>query len=408
VSGTKKTPLYERIRQILESARVTAARSVNTAQVVANWLIGREIVEEEQRGSNRAEYGQQLILQLSEQLKRDFGSGYSAQSLFYMRQFYQSYASLVPASKILHAVRGKSIESSAKEKLHALRGKSDIADIPDALPWKLTVPAVHSVLERCYAPRGESWQPGQIHPNLSWTHYRTLLRVDKTGARAFYEIEAVRNNWSARELERQINSLLYERLALSKDKKGVMRLALKGQMIQRPADVFKDPVVMEFLGLPESPKLVESNLEQALINNLQVFLLELGKGFAFVSRQERITLDGDHFYIDLVFYHTILKCFVLIDLKVGKLTHQDLGQLQLYVNYYDHERRTKGDNPALGLILCTDKNDAVVRYTLGPDQQKKIFASRYKLYLPTEAELQAEIRRELRLLNMSPKSGRNT
>jgi predicted nuclease of restriction endonuclease-like (RecB) superfamily len=197
-------------------------------------------------------------------------------------------------------------------------------------------------------------------------------------------------------------------LALSKNKKGLMRLATKGQVIQRPGDVFKDPVVMEFLGLPASPKLVESHLEETLINNLQAFLLELGKGFAFMSRQERITLDGDHFYIDLVFYHTILKCFVLIDLKVGKLTHQDLGQLQLYVNYYDRERRTKGDNPALGLILCTDKNDAVVRYTLGPDQQKKIFASRYKLYLPTEAELQAELRRELRLLNMSPKSGRNT
>ena len=234
--------------------------------------------------------------------------------------------------------------------------------------------------------------------NLSWTHYRTFLRVDKAEARAFYEIEAIHNNWSARELERQINSLLYERLALSKDKKSLMRLATKGQVIQRPTDVFKDPVVMEFLGLPVSPRLVESDLEQALINNLQAFLLELGKGFAFVSRQERITLEGDHFYIDLVFYHTILKCFVLIDLKVGKLTHQDLGQLQLYVNYYNRERRTKGDNPTLGLILCTDKNDAVVRYTLGPEQQKKIFASRYKLHLPTVAELQAELLRELRLL----------
>ena len=167
---------------------------------------------------------------------------------------------------------------------------------------------------------------------------------------------------------------------------------------------------MEFLGLPASPKLVESDLEQALINNLQAFLLELGKGFAFVSRQERITLDGDHFYIDLVFYHMILKCFVLIELKVGKLTHQDLGQLQLYVNYYDRERRTEGDNPTLGLILCTDKNDAVVRYTLGPDQEKKIFASRYKLYLPTEAELQAEMRRELReiRLNFFPEKPMNS
>jgi len=246
--------------------------------------------------------------------------------------------------------------------------------------------------------RSESWAPGQLHPNLSWTHYRTLLRVDKPVARAFYEIEALKNNWSARELERQINSLLYERLAKSKDKAGLLKLATKGQEIQRPADVFKDPVVIEFLGLPESPKLVESHLEEALINNLQAFLLELGKGFAFVSRQERITLDGDHFYVDLVFYHTVLKCYVLIDLKVGKLTHGDLGQLQLYVNYYDQERRTRGDNPTLGLILCTDKNDAVVRYTLGPHQEKKIFASRYKLHLPTEAELKAEIRRELEVL----------
>jgi predicted nuclease of restriction endonuclease-like (RecB) superfamily len=255
--------------------------------------------------------------------------------------------------------------------------------------------------EVLYAPRGESWQPGILHPNLSWTHYRTLLRVDKPQARAFYEIEAIKHNWSARELERQINSLLYERLALSKDKKGLLRLATKGHEIAAPVDVFKDPVVIEFLGLPESPRLVETKLEEALINNLQSFLLELGKGFAFVARQERITLDGDHFYVDLVFYHTALKCYVLIDLKVGKLTHQDLGQLQLYANYFDRERRTPGDNPTLGLILCTDKNDAVVRYTLGPGQERKIFASRYKLHLPSEAELKAEIRRELRQLRQS-------
>ena len=225
--------------------------------------------------------------------------------------------------------------------------------------------------------------------------------MDKVEARAFYEIEALKNNWSARELERQINSLLFERLALSKDKRGLMRLATKGQEIQQPIDVFKDPMVIEFLGLPELPRLVESELEQALIGNLQSFLLELGKGFAFVSRQERLTLDGDHFYIDLVFYHTILKCYVLIDLKVGKLSHTDLGQLQLYVNYYDQERRTEGDNLTLGLILCTDKNDAVVRYTLGPEQGHKIFASRYKLHLPTEAELKAEIRREMKKLRSS-------
>jgi predicted nuclease of restriction endonuclease-like (RecB) superfamily len=397
----KNKDVYLRIRQILESARLTAARSVNTAQVMANWLVGREIVEEEQKGERRANYGEQLIAELSENLTRDYGSGYSIQSLKYIRQFYLTYSRLVGNTEIGHALRGQSTgrEFEATEKVHALRGKSSVVGIPDALPRKSTAPSVSPGLEIGHALRGQSWQPGRLHPNLSWTHYRTLLRVDKEEARSFYEIEAIRNNWSARELERQINSLLYERLALSKDKKGLMKLATKGQEIQRPIDAFKDPVIMEFLDLPTSPKLVESDLEQALINNLQTFLLELGKGFAFVSRQERITLDGDHFYIDLVFYHTILKCFVLIDLKVGKLTHQDLGQIQLYVNYFDRERRTEGDNPTLGLILCTDKNDAVVRYTLGPNQEKKIFASRYKLYLPTEAELRAELRRELRQLS---------
>ncbi len=246
-----------------------------------------------------------------------------------------------------------------------------------------------------------------LNTSLSWTHYRTLLRVDSAKARAFYEIEAINNNWAARELGRQINSLLFERLAGSRDKQGVMKLTKKGQSISTAIDVFKDPVVIEFLGLPESPRLAESDLEQSLISNLQSFLLELGKGFAFVSRQERITLDGDHFYIDLVFYHTILKCYVLIDLKVGKLTHGDLGQIQLYVNYFDQERRADNDNPTLGLILCTDKNDAVVRYTLGPEQSRKIFASRYKLYLPTEKELKTELRRELKELSAPANQEKN-
>jgi predicted nuclease of restriction endonuclease-like (RecB) superfamily len=401
----KKTPLYDRIREILESARTRVARSVNTTQVVANWLVGREIVEEEQEGKRRAGYGEQLIGELSEKLTQNYGVGYSIQNLNYIRQFYLIYPHLLSGTEISHAVRGQFGDSDPTtiEKIHALRGELNGSDIFNGM----LRPAVLEIFQIGHALRSESWQPGRIHPNLSWTHYRTLLRVDKTEARGFYEIEAFRNNWSARELERQINSLLYERLTLSKDKKGLLRLAAKGQEVQSPDDVFKDPVVMEFLGLPVSPKLVESDLEQALINNLQAFLLELGKGFAFVSRQERITLDGDHFYIDLVFYHMILKCFVLIELKVGKLTHQDLGQLQLYVNYYDYERRSEGDNPTLGLILCTDKNDAVVRYTLGPDQEKKIFASRYKLYLPTEAELQAEMRRELREIGQPPSPRRD-
>src|SRR3990167_6114698 len=317
----RRPQLYQRIRQILESARTNVARSVNTTQVVAYWLIGREIVEEEQKGQKRAGYGETLLQDLAQRLKSDFGAGYSVHNLKFIRQFYLEYPALMNAGQIGYAVRSQS----------AIK----------------LLPTGNQIR---HAVRSESWKPGRLHPNLSWTHYRTLLRVGKVEARAFYEIEALKNNWAARELERQINSLLYERLTLSKDKKGLMRLATKGHKVQQPADVFKDPVVIEFLGLPESPRLVETDLEQALIDNLQAFLLELGKGFAFVARQERLTLDGDHFYIDLVFYHTVLKCYVIIDLKTGKLTHQDLGQLQLYVNYYDHERRTKGDNPSLGLI----------------------------------------------------------
>lgn len=365
---------YSRICDILTAARTGIARTVNTAQVLSNWLIGREIIEAEQQGKNRADYGENLLKNLAQQLKQDFGSGYSYSNLKYIRQFYLVFPELLSAGEIGHAVRDQSL-SDLK-----LAGLSN----PDP-----------------------SWQPGQLHPNLSWTHYRTLMRVEQPDTRAFYEIEALKNNWSARELERQINSLLFERLAKSLDKQGLMQLATQGQIIQQPTDVFKDPVVIEFLGLPESSRLTESDLETALINNLQTFLLELGKGFAFVDRQERITLDGDHFYIDLVFYHTILKCYILIDLKVGKLTHGDLGQLQLYVNYYDQERCAEDDNPTLGLILCSDKNDAVVKYTLSPEQHHKIFASRYKLHLPTEAELQAELRREISQLEFERTSRRD-
>jgi len=230
-----------------------------------------------------------------------------------------------------------------------------------------------------------------ISTELSWRHYQALIRIESPEARSFYEIEAVKSAWSARELERQVASLLFERLARSSDKQRVMKLAAEGQLVEKPSDAFKDPVVMEFLGLPETPALTESSLESALLSNLQSFLLELGSGFAFVARQQRITLDGDHFYIDLVFYHSVLKCFVLLDLKVGKLTHGDLGQLQLYVNFYDLERRAPDDNPTLGLILCSDKNDAVVKYTLGPNQEEKIFASRYKLHLPSEENLRAQL-----------------
>jgi predicted nuclease of restriction endonuclease-like (RecB) superfamily len=362
--------LLRRVRGILEAARASVARTVNTTQVAANWLIGREIVEEEQRGQRRAGYGAKLLAELSARLNAEFGRGYSVDNLEAFRQFYLDYPQLIS-------------ETASRKS----------TEIPE-----LSTQPISATTSRKSIPEPD-WLPGVLHPSLSWSHYRQLLRVTRTEARAFYEIEAIRNAWSVRELQRQAASLLYDRLAKSKDKKGLMRLAMHGQEVAQPLDALKDPMVIEFLGLPESPRLVESALEQALIDNLQTFLLELGKGFAFVSRQERITIDGDHFYIDLVFYHAVLKCYVLIDLKVGKLTHADLGQIQFYVNYYDRERRTEGDNPTLGVILCPDKNDAVVKYTLGEQQERNIFASRYQLHLPTEQELELELRREIRQLS---------
>ena len=327
------TTLYAQVREILEAARSTVARTVNSEMVRAYWLIGH----------------------LSAQLQTEFGRGFAVANLKYMRLFYQTYPHLLE-SEIRHAVR-------------------DESGIVGSLP---TI--------------------GSLNPALSWTHYRLLTKVESSYARAFYEVETARNGWSSRELERQVASLLFERLAASRDKAGLLALATHGQEVARPIDAIKDPLILEFLGLPESARLVESDLEAALIANLQTFLLELGRGFAFLARQQRLTLDGDHFYVDLVFYHTLLKCYVLIDLKVGKLTHGDLGQMQLYVNYFDRERRIVGgggDGPTIGLILCTDKNDTVVRYTLG-EEDRQIFASRYRLYLPSEEELAAEIARELR------------
>jgi predicted nuclease of restriction endonuclease-like (RecB) superfamily len=362
------TRLYRRIRGILESARSHAVRSVNSAQVVSNWLVGREIVEEEQRGADRAAYGSKLLDQLSRRLTRKFGRGYSRDNLEAFRLFYLGYPGLI-SETVSRKFPARSISETVSRKSSAPLDRSVMTDLDP------------------------EWTTGRLHPNLAWSIYRHLLKVGRKEARAFYEIEAIKNSWSARELERQVSSLLFERLMRSRDKRGLMRLATKGQEVVRPTDVFKDPVVMEFLDLPQSEKLVEADVEQALISNLQAFLLELGKGFAFVSRQERISIDSDHFYIDLVFYHTVLKCYVLIDLKVGKLNHADLGQLQLYVNYFDRARRTRGDKPTVGLVLCTDKNDAVVQYTLGPNQHRRIFARQYKLHLPDPIELQARVQR---------------
>lgn len=241
-----------------------------------------------------------------------------------------------------------------------------------------------------------------LSADMSWSHYLILSRIENERSRMFYLKEAIGCNWSVRELERQISSLLYERLSLSNNKNKVLKMAEKGQVITKPSDIVKDPYVLEFLGLKPSPDLYERNIESALIEHLKEFLLELGKGFTFVSRQHRITLDGDHFYIDLVFYNRLTKCFVLVDLKVGRITHQDIGQMQMYVNYYKRTQTKKGENDPIGIILCSDKNEAVVKFTLA-DKQKQIFASKYKLYLPTEKELKKELIKERKMIEQYKK-----
>lgn len=319
---------YNNIKEILENARLNIIKTVNSAMVHTYWEIGRIIVEEEQNGKERAEYGTELINGLSIKLTHDYGKGFNERNLWYMKRFFLSFPNM-----------------------NALRAE------------------------------------------LSWTHYRLILKVEKDNARQFYLNETIHSKWSTRELERQINSLLYERIILSKDKEKVIELSLKGQIIEKPQDAIKDPYILEFLGLKENTPYLEKDLEKALIDKLKGFLLELGKGFSFVERQKRITVDGDHYYIDLVFYNYILKCFFLIDLKIGKLTPQDLGQMDFYVRYFEKEEKLEGDNPTIGLILCSDKNEVMAKYTLLSDN-KNIFASKYKLYLPTEEDLKKELQQE--------------
>lgn len=330
-----------RIRGIWEGAQTQAARSVNTAHVVANWLIGKEIVEEQQQGRERAKYGDQLFKMLSDEL----GDKFSVSSLKSMRRLFLGYPNFMP--------------------------------IRQPLVDEFTSTA---------------WRPGMIHPNLSWKHYLVLLQVERP-ARDFDEIEAIKCNWTGRQLERQISSLLYERLAKSRDKAGVLALANEGNVISSPLDLIKEPFVLEFLKLPESHLLNETELETTLLGQLQEFLLELGEGFAFVGRQRRLTLEGDHFFPDLVFYHIRLRCHVIIDLKLKKLEHGDLGQMLLYVNYYDEQIRVEGDQPTVGLILRTDKNETVARYVLG-EKKERIFATRYQPHLPSVEQLENELRHE--------------
>ncbi len=333
------TAIYTEIRSLIQTARSRVYRTINTEMVRVYWEIGRMIVEHEQLGAKRAAYGKELIVGLSEKLSAEFGKGFDERNLWYMRVFYLRY------------------------------------------------PKVNTACSE-----------------LSWSHYRLLCRIEDEKARAYYEREAVEQNWSVRALERQITTLYYERLLASKDKQAVMTEAEEKikDLKLAPEDMIKDPYVLEFLGMHPDLSYLEKEVEQGLIDKLQEFLLELGKGFSFVARQRCITVDGDHYYIDLVFYNYILKCFILIDLKTGKLAHQDIGQMDFYVRYFEKEERQKGDNPTIGIILCSDKNEAMVKYTL-LEENKRIFASRYLPYLPTEKELKREILRERQLIETEKK-----
>lgn len=322
----------QEIAEILSRARHKAGRAVNFIVVEAYWEVGRRIVEEEQEGAHRAEYGSNLLKHLSIDLKKRLGKGFDPSNLSNMRKFYGCFPNF------------------------------------DA-----------------------------VRQELSWTHYRSLIRVENPKARQFYLEEAIANGWGTRALDRQINSLYYERLLSSNNRKAVVNEMQEKTANLQAEDVLKDPYILEFLQLKENRKYLESELEEALIDKLQEFLLELGKGFAFVARQKRISTETKHFRIDLVFYNYLLKCFVLIDLKVKELTHEDIGQMDMYVRLYEDQYKAPDDNPTIGLILCTYKDHTVARYSV-LNESKQLFASRYKLYLPSEEELRQELERERHII----------
>ncbi len=321
---------YQNILNILKNSREKVLKTVNVTMVKTYFEIGRLILEEEQKGEYRATYGKEHLKNLSIRLTKEFGKGFSETNLKQMKTFYDVY-------KIRQTVSDEF--------------------------------------------------------NLSWSHYLILMRISNVEERQFYEIEAFNNNWSLRELRRQLDSALYERLVLSRDKESVKELSLKGQIIEKPIDVIKDPYVLEFLGLPEKHEYSEHDLESEIINKLEMFLLELGKGFTFVGRQVRFTFDEKHFRVDLVFYNRLLRCFVLIDLKIGEVTHQDLGQMQMYVNYYDRFIKLPEENKTIGIIICREKNDTLVEITL-PENNEQIFASRYETILPSKEDIKKLIMEE--------------
>ncbi|TBO39687.1 PDDEXK nuclease domain-containing protein [Pedobacter kyonggii] len=327
-----KKELLTQIQSIIASAKERAIRSVETERMLMYWQIGKVIFEEEQKGKDRADYGEYLIKSMSNEFQPKLGTGFSIRQLERNRQFYRAFP-------IASALRTQ----------------------------------------------------------FSWTHYKILMSIDNQDKKDFYIAETEKNNWSARQLERQVNSQLFERLLLSNDIESVLAIAKAEKHPTEPTQIIKDPMILEFLGLKREAAYYEKDLETAIITHLQDFLLEIGNGFSFVARQKRIHIDGDDFFIDLVFYNRLLQCFVIIEIKTTKLSHQDMGQLQMYVNYYDRFEKQNFENPTIGILLCTDKNDAVVKISL-PENNKTIIASKYHLYLPTEQQLMAEMKKEIEKL----------
>ena len=357
--------LVELCRLTHEEMQKQAVRAVDLTLVVRNWLFGRYIVEYEQQGADRAAYGAGLMEALTSRLKPLGIKGVSATRLRLYRTFYREYGEIQPT----------------------LSGESATALLPASIQ---PTPSVElTPAEETAAELVKSVQSLIRRFPLGWSHYVELLTIESPEERRFYEIEAAANQWSVRELQRQIASSLYERLALSRDKEEIRRLATDGQIVEKAADLIKNPLVLEFLGLAERPHYYEDDLESAIIDQLESFLLELGKGFLFEARQKRFTFDNDHFFVDLVFYNRLLRCYVLIDLKRDKLTHQDLGQMQMYVNYFDRHVKLPDELPTIGIVLCHRKNDALVELTL--PENANIFASKYQLYLPSKEELKARL-----------------
>jgi predicted nuclease of restriction endonuclease-like (RecB) superfamily len=374
----KKKQLYADIKYILEQARSKAIRAVNFSMVAAYWEIGKRIVEDEQHGSERAQYGESVLKELSKRLTLDFGKGFTVANIEYFRKFYIVFSKQTNSDALRR--------NSKSNKTDAVRRDFHEETYIDNSQAIKQDRSGHSNFQN-------------LRRELSWTHYRLLMRVEDETARDYYMNEAAEQNWSTRTLERQINSLYFQRLLSSKDKEALISKTMADSQQDKPSilDFVKDPYILEFLKLQPNATLYERELETELLNKLQQFLLELGKGFSFVGRQKRISADNEDFYIDLVFYNYILKCFILIDLKVGKLSHQDIGQMDLYVRYYEDQVKQDSDNATIGLILCTEKNETIVKYSV-LKESTQIFASKYKLYLPSEKELVDELNAELEKL----------